>query len=436
MDKLKITGGTPLYGRIIIGGAKNAALPLMCAALLTREKVTLDNVPYLADITTMAKLLVQHGARLSLRDTSPGTLFGTDMPGHYSRELSLTCEEITSITAPYDLVRTMRASILVLGPILARMGKAKVSLPGGCAIGARPVDLHLKAMEALGAKITLEDGYVIAEAPEGGLVGGQVDFEKVSVGATENILMAASLAKGTTTITNAACEPEITDLAEMLISMGADIEGLGTPTLTVRGVEALNGTNYRVIPDRIETGTYLCAVGMTGGELELVDARPDTLRVVIDYLREIGLEIEEQGNNLIVRHTPGTPLKPHDLTTAPFPDFPTDMQAQLMTLLTQAQGDSVISETIFENRFMHVPELARMGADISIDGNTATVHGPTALKAAPVMATDLRASVSMVIAALAAPGTSTIGRIYHLDRGYERLEEKLSLCGADITRIR
>jgi len=436
MDKLKITGGTPLHGRIIIGGAKNAALPLMCATLLTREKVTLDNVPYLADITTMAKLLVQHGVSLSLRDTSPGTLFGTDMPGHYSRELSLTCAEITSVTAPYDLVRTMRASILVLGPILARVGRAKVSLPGGCAIGARPVDLHLKAMEALGAKITLEEGYVLAEAPEGGLVGGPVHFEKVSVGATENILMAATLAKGTTTITNAACEPEITDLAEMLISMGADIEGLGTTTLTVRGVTALSGTNYRVIPDRIETGTYLCAVGMVGGELELLDTRPDTLRVVIDYLTEIGLDIEERETSIIVRHDRSTPLKPKDITTAPFPDFPTDMQAQLMTLLTQAQGDSVISETIFENRFMHVPELARMGANISIEGNTATVHGGTMLKGAPVMATDLRASVSLVIAALAAAGDTTVGRIYHLDRGYERLEEKLYLCGADIRRVR
>ncbi len=436
MDKLKITGGTPLNGRIIIGGAKNAALPLMCATLLTREKVTLDNVPYLADITTMAKLLVQHGAALSLRDTSPGTLFGTDMPGHYSRELSLTCAEITSVTAPYDLVRTMRASILVLGPILARVGKAKVSLPGGCAIGARPVDLHLKAMEALGAKITLEEGYVLAEAPAGGLVGGNVHFEKVSVGATENILMAATLAKGTTTITNAACEPEITDLGEMLISMGADIEGLGTTTLTVRGVTALSGTNYRVIPDRIETGTFLCAVGMCGGELELLDCRPDTLRIVIDYLKEIGVEIEENENTLRVRRDLSKPLTPMNITTAPFPDFPTDMQAQLMTLLTQASGDSIISETIFENRFMHVPELSRMGANITIEGNTATVHGGTPLKGAPVMATDLRASVSLVIAALAATGDTTVGRIYHLDRGYERLEEKLYLCGADIRRIR
>lgn len=436
MDKLRITGGKPLHGQIIIGGAKNAALPLMCAALLTREKVTLDNVPFLADITTMAKLLVQHGAHLTLRDTSPGTLFAPSMPGHYSRELSLTCETIPNIVAPYDLVRTMRASILVLGPILAREHQVRVSLPGGCAIGARPVDMHLKAMEALGAKITLTEGYVLAEAPQGGLIGGDVHFEKVSVGATENILMAATLAKGTTTIHNAAREPEITDLANLLIAMGADISGIGTSTLTVRGVAGLSGTTYRVIPDRIETGTFLCAVALTGGEVELLDARPETLRVVIDVLREVGVEITERDTSLIVKRDLSKPLKPHDLTTAPFPDFPTDMQAQLMTVLTQAQGDSVISETIFENRFMHVPELARMGANISIDGHTATVHGGTPFKAAPVMATDLRASVSLVIAALVADGISTIGRIYHLDRGYERLEEKLSACGAMIHRIR
>jgi len=435
MDKLYITGGRPLSGKIIIGGAKNAALPLMCAALLTAEKVTLDNVPYLADITTMAKLLVQHGAALSLRDTSPGTLFGRDMPGHYSRELSLTCATINNIVAPYDLVRTMRASILVLGPILAREGEAKVSLPGGCAIGARPVDMHLKAMEALGATITLEEGYVLATAPEGGLIGGDVHFEKVSVGATENVLMAASLARGTTTIHNAAREPEVADLANMLVSMGANISGIGTSTITIQGVKSLSGTNYRVIPDRIETGTFLAAVAMTGGELELLDARPDTLGTVIDALRQIGVSIDTDDDRIRVQHT-GAPLKPLSLTTAPYPDFPTDMQAQLMTVLTQAGGDSTISETIFENRFMHVPELARMGANISIDGNTATIHGPTKLKGAPVMATDLRASVSLVIAALAAQGETLINRIYHLDRGYERIEEKLGSCGAAIVRLR
>ncbi len=460
MDKLRITGGRPLHGKIIIGGAKNAALPLMCAALLTREKVTLDNVPFLADITTMAKLLVQHGAYLSLRDTNPRQLFDPSVALHgasraaagvsaqreggasppsvysYSRELSLTCETIPNIVAPYDLVRTMRASILVLGPILAREHRVKVSLPGGCAIGARPVDMHLKAMEALGAKITLEEGYVLAEAPAGGLVGGDVRFEKVSVGATENILMAATLARGTTTIHNAAREPEITDLANMLISMGADISGIGTSTLTVRGVTALSGTTYRVIPDRIETGSFLCAVALTGGDVELLDARPDTLGVVIDYLRDIGVEITETETSLRVRRDLSKPLKPKHITTAPYPDFPTDMQAQLMTVLTQAQGDSIISETIFENRFMHVPELIRMGAHISIEGNTATVHGPSPLKAAPVMATDLRASVSLVIAALATSGDTVVNRIYHLDRGYERLEEKLSACGAEIRRVR
>ena len=436
MDTLRITGGRPLYGSIVIGGAKNAALPLMCAALLTHEKVTLDNVPYLADITTMAKLLVQHGASLSLRDTSPGTLFGAMSPGHYSREMSLTCDTIQNIVAPYELVRTMRASILVLGPLLAREGRAQVSLPGGCAIGARPVDLHLKAMEALGAVITLKDGYVLAEAPGGRLRGGEVHFEKVSVGATENVLMAASLAEGTTTITNAACEPEITDLAHMLVSMGADISGIGTTTLTVRGVSALSGTTYRIIPDRIETGTFLAAVGMAGGEVELLDARPDTLEVVIDHLRRIGLTIDVRENSILVSRDPATPLKPLDITTAPFPAFPTDMQAQLMTLLTQAEGDSALCETIFENRFMHVPELARMGANITVDGNCATVHGRTGLKGAPVMATDLRASVSLVIAALAAEGDTAVQRIYHLDRGYERLEEKLGLCGANIRRVR
>ena len=435
MDRLRIVGGKPLHGKIVIGGAKNAALPLLCASLLTAEKVTLDNVPYLADITTMAKLLVQHGASLSLRDTSPGTLFGKDYPGHYSREISLTTPEISNTTAPYDLVRTMRASILVLGPLLARAGHAKISLPGGCAIGARPVDMHLAAMEALGAAITLEEGYVIADAPKGGLKGAEIVFDKVSVGATENALMAATLAQGTTTIRNAAREPEIGDLAHMLNSMGADISGIDTDTLTIRGVTALSGTNYRVIPDRIETGTYLCAVALAGGELELLDARADTLEATIVALRAIGVTIEERDGSIFVsRH--GSPLKTQHLTTEPHPAFPTDMQAQLMTVLTQAEGTSSICETIFENRFMHVPELARMGANIAIDGNCASIHGSTKLKGAPVMATDLRASVSLVIAALAAEGETIINRIYHLDRGYERLEEKLATCGADIRRLR
>ena len=435
MDRLRIVGGTPLHGKIVIGGAKNSALALLPATLLTAEKVTLDNVPYLADITTMAKLLVQHGSSLSLRDTSPGTLFGRDYPGHYSREISLHTPEITNTTAPYDLVRTMRASILVLGPLLARAGHAKISLPGGCAIGARPVDMHLAAMEALGATITLEDGYVIAQAPKDGLRGAEIVFDKVSVGATENALMAATLANGVTVIRNAAREPEIGDLAHMLNSMGADVSGIDSDTLTIRGVTALSGTNYRVIADRIETGTYLCAVALAGGELELLDARADTLEATIAALRAIGVTIEIRDDSILVRREPGA-LKPHHLTTEPHPAFPTDMQAQLMTVLTQASGTSSICETIFENRFMHVPELTRMGAKISIDGNCASIEGTTTLKGAPVMATDLRASVSLVIAALAAEGETIINRIYHLDRGYERLEEKLATCGADIRRLR
>jgi UDP-N-acetylglucosamine 1-carboxyvinyltransferase len=435
MDRLSIIGGKPLKGKVIIGGAKNAALKLMCASLLTNEKLTLDNVPYLADITTMAKLLVQLGARMTLYDTSQGSAIDIDTPGNYSRRISLEVPEITGVTASYDLVRTMRASIQVLGPLLARTGRAKVSLPGGCAIGARPVDLHLKAMEALGATITLEEGYVIAEAPAGGLKGGEICFEKVSVGATENALMAAVLAHGITTIHNAAREPEIADLAHLLNKMGAEISGIGTSMLTIEGVPSLSGTEYRVMPDRIETGTFLCAVAMAGGELELLDARTDTLGAVIDCLQQIGLNITPTDSGIKVSYD-GMPLKTANLTTAPFPEFPTDMQAQLMAVLTQAEGDSDICETIFENRFMHVPEMSRMGARISIDGNCATIHGKAQLKGAPVMATDLRASVSLVLAALAAEGETIVSRIYHLDRGYERLEEKLEACGAHIQRLR
>lgn len=434
MDRLSITGGTSLHGKIIIGGAKNAALKLMCAALLTSEKLTLDNVPYLADITTMAKLLVQLGARMTLYDTSQGSAIHHDVPGQYSRRISLQVEQIPNVTASYDLVRTMRASIQVLGPLLAREGKAKVSLPGGCAIGARPVDLHLKAMQALGATITLEEGYVIAEAPNG-LKGAEIVFEKVSVGATENAMMAATLAHGTTVIRNAAREPEIADLAHLLNTMGAEISGIGTDTLTIHGVPSLGGAEYRVMPDRIETGTFLCAVAMAGGDLELIDARADTLGAVIDCLRRIGLTITPGDSGIRVSHEGGK-LRALDLTTAPYPEFPTDMQAQLMAVLTQAEGDSRICETIFENRFMHVPELTRMGAAISIDGHCATVHGKKHLKGAPVMATDLRASVSLVLAALAAEGETVVSRIYHLDRGYERLEEKLEACGAKIQRLR
>ncbi|OYW13717.1 MAG: UDP-N-acetylglucosamine 1-carboxyvinyltransferase, partial [Rhodospirillales bacterium 12-54-5] len=342
---------------------------------------------------------------------------------------------ITSTVAPYELVRTMRASILVLGPLLAREGYAKVSLPGGCAIGARPVDLHLRIMEALGATITLEDGYVIATAPKEGLKGAEFTFEKVSVGATENALMAASLAHGTTVLRNAAREPEIGDLANLLNAMGADISGIGSDTLTIHGVPSLSGTHYRVIADRIEAGTFLCAVALAGGDLELLGAEEETLHSVVATLREIGLEITPIDQGLRVRRG-DQPLRPATITAAPFPHFPTDMQAQLMTVLTSVAGDSYLTETIFENRFMHVPELIRMGANISIQGNLATVHGGTKLKGAPVMATDLRASVSLVIAALAAEGETIIDRIYHLDRGYERIEEKLEACGAKLERLR
>jgi UDP-N-acetylglucosamine 1-carboxyvinyltransferase len=431
MDKLHIVGGNPLHGRIVIGGAKNAALPLMCAALLTPERVVLDNVPYLADITTIAKLLMQHGAALALHDNPPQE---GGLP-HYSRRLTLEASRITSVTAPYDLVRTMRASVLVLGPLLAREGKAKVSLPGGCAIGTRPIDLHLIAMQALGATITLEEGYVLAEAPKGGLKGAEIHFEKVSVGATENALMAATLAQGTTRLYNAAREPEIGDLAALLMAMGAKIEGIGSDMLTIHGVTSLHGAHHRVIPDRIETGSYLAAIAMTGGELDLYEARLDTLGAVMAAMAKLGVVAEQHAGFVRVTRRSGA-LSPLDITTDPYPGFPTDMQAQMMTILTQAEGDSTIAETIFENRFMHVPELTRMGATITVSGHTATVHGATPLKGAPVMATDLRASVSLVIAALGAEGETTISRIYHLDRGYERLEEKLASCGAQIQRIR
>jgi UDP-N-acetylglucosamine 1-carboxyvinyltransferase len=439
MQKLRITGGVPLQGQIVIGGAKNAALPLMAATLLTADRVTLSNVPYLADITTMAKLLTQHGSELSMRDTSltpPYALFSAgNTPRHFSRELTLHAAIITNTTAPYDLVRTMRASILVLGPLLARMGVARVSLPGGCAIGSRPVDMHLAALEALGARITLTDGYVEAQAPDGGLVGAEIHFDKVSVGATENALMAATLAQGTSVIYNAAREPEITDLAGLLVAMGADISGIGTSTLTIRGVSALSGTDYRVMADRIETGTYLCAAAMTGGELELIDAERHTLDAVIAVLEQIGVKVSDMEGGLRASRANGR-LHACDIVTDPYPAFPTDMQAQLMALLCMAEGTSRLSETIFENRFMHVPELMRMGAQIETQGTTATVHGVESLRSAPVMATDLRASVSLVIAALVASGETVIDRIYHLDRGYERLEEKLSYCGARVVRVR
>ncbi len=423
MDKIRITGGTPLQGSIHIGGAKNAALPLMAASLLSDKPLHLGNIPYLADITTMAKLLGQHGVRLSMSE-----------PNGHGRDITLDAAGIEHFTAPYEIVRTMRASVLVLGPLLARFGRARVSLPGGCAIGTRPIDLHLQAFADMGAEITLEQGYVEATAAAG-LTGTDIRFPMVSVGATENALMAASLARGTTVLHNAAREPEIGDLAQLLIKMGAQIEGINSDTLTIHGVDALGGARHRVIADRIETGSYLVMAAATGGELMLEEASLATSGALADVLIRCGAGIEAVPGGLRVWRERDR-LQPVDITTAPYPAFPTDMQAQVMALLALAQGTSSITETIFENRFMHVPELLRMGADIHIKDRTALITGPSALRGAEVMATDLRASMSLIIAALAARGESVIHRVYHLDRGYERLEDKLACCGAQIERIK
>lgn len=423
MDKIRITGGAPLNGTIRIGGAKNAALPLMAACLLTDQPIQLGNIPYLADITTMAKLLGQHGVRLSMRE-----------PNGHGRDITLDASQITNFTAPYEIVRTMRASVLVLGPLLARFGEARVSLPGGCAIGTRPVDLHLSALEQMGAVIELEEGYMIATAPKG-LKGADITFAQVSVGATENILMAASLADGTTILRNAAREPEIGDLAALLIKMGANIEGVDTDTLTIKGARALKSASHRVIPDRIETGSYLVMAAATGGELELQDAHLSTSGALIEALINVGVGVQALPDGLRVWREKDR-LQPVDIITAPYPDFPTDMQAQMMTLLALANGTSTITENIFENRYMHVPELVRMGANITAKDRTATIKGPCSYKGAEVMATDLRASMSLIIAALAAKGETVIHRVYHLDRGYERLEDKLSRCGAKIERVK
>ncbi len=426
MDAIRVIGGTPLVGDVYISGAKNAALPLLTLTLLTDEPIVFCNVPQLSDITTMVNLLQNHGTQVHVDGS------GTYAHPH-KRVLRLTTQDITSDTAPYEIVRKMRASIVVLGPLLARHGYAKVSLPGGCAIGTRPVDLHLKAMEALGADIQLEEGYVIATAPKGGLQGGVIEFPIVSVGATENALMAAVLAKGTTQINNAAREPEITDLAECLIKMGAKIEGLGTSQLVVTGVESLQGAVHDVLPDRIETGTYMVGAAMTRGQITLHDTRADLLESTIDVMREMGAEIEVNGTTI----TCGAKerLRAASASTAPHPLFPTDMQAQIMAAMTLAKGRSTMAETIFENRFMHVPELVRMGAQISIDGHTAIIEGVEQLNGAEVMATDLRASVSLVLAALTVEGESRINRVYHIDRGYERIEEKFRRLGADVTRV-
>lgn len=419
MDKLKIEGGYPLDGTIKISGAKNAALPLITATILTKDTVTFENVPQLQDIESLVALMEDIGSKIS-RDGST---------------MAIDNGNINSTTAPYELVRKMRASILVLGPLLARYSSAKVSLPGGCAIGTRPVDLHIEALRQMGAEIELKDGYIHAEVPKGRLEGAQIVFAKKSVGATENLLMAACLAEGTTTLSNAAQEPEITDLAECLIGMGAKITGLGTDTLEIVGVEELSGTTHTVIPDRIETGTYAIAAAMTGGRVRLENTRLDLLDALTPVLQMAGVDITEEDNGDITVERKTNRLNAVDITTEPYPGFPTDLQAQLMAMLTIAEGAGMVKETIFENRFMHVPELARMGADITIHGSSALVRGVTHLKGAEVMATDLRASVSLILAGLVADGTTVINRIYHLDRGYEDLENKLGACGAKLERL-
>ena len=415
MDRLKIDGGVPLTGEIAISGAKNAALPLMAAGLVTDGTLRLTNLPDLVDTRSMQVLLANHGLEVE-RDGDVVTMSGT----------------VTNVDAPYDLVRRMRASILVLGPLLARHGQARVSLPGGCAIGTRPVDLHIRAMQSLGAIVELADGYIQARAPDG-LTGTRVVFPMVSVGATENALIAASLAKGTSELVNVAREPEISDLAECLNAMGARISGHGTDTITVAGVDRLGDATHAVIPDRIEAGTFAIAALITGGDLTLTRAQPRHLDSLLDILRDTGAGITAGEDSLRVVAN-GVP-KAADITTDPFPGFPTDLQAQFMALMCLAEGSSRISETVFENRFMHVPELMRMGADIQVDGGVAMVRGRAALTPAPVMATDLRASVSLVLAALATEGTSEVSRIYHLDRGYSDLESKLGQCGARMKRV-
>lgn len=415
MDRLKIDGGVPLTGEIAISGAKNAALPLMAAGLVTDGTLRLTNVPGLVDTRSMEVLLANHGLEVA-RDGDRMTMSG----------------DVTNIDAPYDLVRKMRASILVLGPLLARHGQARVSLPGGCAIGTRPVDLHIRAMQALGAIVELADGYIQARAPDG-LTGARVVFPMVSVGATENALIAASLAKGTSELVNAAREPEISDLAECLIAMGARISGHGTDTIRVEGVDRLGDATHAVIPDRIEAGTFAIAALITGGDLTLTGSRPRHLDSLLDILRETGASITADEDSMRVVANGAT--RAADITTDPFPGFPTDLQAQFMALMCLADGSSRISETVFENRFMHVPELMRMGADIQVDGGVAMVRGQSSLTPAPVMATDLRASVSLVLAALATEGTTEVSRIYHLDRGYADLEAKLGKCGARMERV-
>ena len=424
MDKIRIKGGVPLEGIIPIGGAKNAALPLMAVSLLTPDTLTLENVPDLADIATMANLLVQHGVTVAVDEAG----------GNDGQVLELSAAHITSTTAPYDLVRKMRASILVLGPLLARCGRARVSLPGGCAIGPRPVDLHIKGLQRLGAEVELHGGYIDARAPKG-LKGAEIAFPAVSVGATENLLMAATLADGETLLINAAREPEITDLATCLVAMGAQIDGIGTDRLSIVGSSRLHGTTHAIIPDRIETGTYAIAAAATDGEVQLTGTRIDLIAALVRALEGAGVEVSATSDGLKVRRRTRS-LEGVDILTEPYPGFPTDLQAQTMALMATARGASMITETIFENRFMHVPELARMGANINVHGASALVRGMPSLTGAPVMATDLRASVSLVVAGLVAEGETVINRVYHLDRGYERIEDKLAACGARIERLR
>jgi UDP-N-acetylglucosamine 1-carboxyvinyltransferase len=423
MDSIWIRGGNTLQGDIPISGAKNAALTLLPCALLTEEKLTLTNLPRLADVDSFGHLLNQLGVSTSVAGVKKG---------EFGRKVSFQAADISSTVAPYDMVRKMRASILVLGPMLARAGESTVSLPGGCAIGDRPIDLHLKALEAIGAEIELAAGYVKASAPKGRLTGGDYSFPVVSVGATENVLMAAVLANGRTQLFNAAREPEIVDLCNLLVAMGAKIEGIGSGHLIIEGVEGLRGTTYEVMPDRIEAGSYACAAGLTGGSINLIGARPDDMKATLNALAQAGLIIEFNDKGIRVSANGG--LRPLALSTAPFPGFATDMQAQFMAMLCRAEGQSFLEETIFENRYMHVPELRRMGAEVEIHGRSAIVHGVEKLTGAQVMATDLRASMSLILAGLAAEGETEVLRVYHLDRGYERLEEKLSAVGANIER--
>lgn len=421
MDRFLITGGRSLKGGVSISGAKNSALPCMAAALLTPETVTLHNLPYARDIITQRRLLEDLGA----------TVLTPELRTH-----KINASHIEVFEAPYELVKTMRASVLALGPLLARFGKAKVSLPGGCAIGTRPIDLHLSGFEKLGAEVRLEAGNVVARAPKSGrLIGADIRFDKVTVTGTENLMMAATLAKGKTVLRNSACEPEVTDLCDLLNRMGARVRGGGTPTIEIEGVDALGGAQHTIIPDRIETGTFMVAAAITHGDLEIKDCQPEHLLAIIQKLRTVGVEIDEL-NPTTLRVTCRNDLSSSDVTTEPYPQFPTDMQAQYMALMTQSHGRSVIVETVFENRYMHVSEMQRMGARIQVNGRRATVDGPCQLTGAPVLASDLRASASLVLAGLVAQGETIIHRVYHIDRGYEKIEAKLRTVGADIERIR